>query len=133
MYVNIVRSGTFRLKGGNVQVYNQRYRRVPWSWTPTTMVVKRAAHISHVSAAGGVVSGRAKHYTMYGWQSYARKRVFVQRRAVGSSGWHTVGSVYASKQGWVHYATSTSSRYDFRLVVRASDKIWDAHSRAVRG
>jgi hypothetical protein len=133
MYVNIVRSGTFRLKGGNVQVYNHRYQRVPWSWTPTTMVVKRDAHISHVSAADGAVSGRAKRYTMYGWQSYARKRVFVQRRAAGSAGWHTIGSAYANKQGRVHYATATSSRYDFRLTVRATDEIWGARSRAVRG
>jgi hypothetical protein len=133
MYVNVVRSGTFRLKSGDVQVYNQRYQRVPWTWRPTAMVVKRAAHIAHVSAAGGVVSGRAKHFTMYGWQSYAHKRMFVQRRTVGSSAWHTIGSRLADNRGWVHYRTPTSARDDYRLTLRGTDEIWNARSRAVRG
>ncbi|HEY8301886.1 MAG TPA: hypothetical protein VIG48_08305 [Jatrophihabitans sp.] len=133
MYVNLVRPGTFDLKNGDVQVYDHSYRQVPWSWVRTTMVVKRAAHISHPAASGGVVSGRAKQFTKYGWQGYAGKRVFVQRRAVGTSGWTTLGSVFAGKYGGVGYATRTSARYEFRLVLRASDTVWNARSTIVRG
>lgn len=133
MYVNLVRSGTFRLKHGNVQVYDHSYRQVPWSWVRTTMVVKRAAHISDPAASGGVVSGRARHFTMYGWRDYTGTRVFVQRRPVGTSRWTTLGSVYAGKHGDVAYATRTSARYQYRLSLRASTKVWGARSAIVRG
>lgn len=133
MYVNIVRSGTFRLEHGDVQVYNHSYRRVPSSWVRTSMVVKRAAHLSHVSASGGVVNGRAKHFTTYGWQSYAHKKIFVQRRPVAASDWHTIAARDSGRRGWVHVPVPTSSQYDYRLTLRATDKVWNARSNAVRG
>ena len=133
MYVNIVRSGAFHLEDGNVQVYDSSYRRVPSSWMRTTMVVKRAAHIFHPAANDGVVSGRAKHFTMYGWQGYAGKRVLVQRRPVGGSRWTTLGAVRAGRHGGVGYRTPTSPRFDYRLLLRAGDKVWGARSRIVRG
>lgn len=133
MYVNIVRSGTFRLKHGNVQVYDRSYRQVPWTWVRTSMIVKRAAHIFHPTASGGLVTARAKHFTTYGWQGYGHKRVFVQRRAIGATDWHTLGSVYADGRGRVRYATRTSPHYRYRLTLRATAKVWNARSKAVRG
>lgn len=133
MYVNIVRSGTFRLERGDVQVYNHSYRQVPWSWVRTSMVVKRAAHIFHPAASGGLVTARAKRFSTYGWEGYSGKRVFVQRRAIGTASWHTLGSVHADEHGRVRYATATTPRYRYRLTLRASDRVWNARSRSVRG
>ena len=133
LYVNLVRPGTFELKNGDVQVYDHSYRRVPSSWVRTTMVVKRAAHVFGPAAAGGVVSGRAKQFTEYGWQGYGGKRVFVQRRAVGGSRWTTLGSVRAGTHGGVGYRTRTSPRFEYRLLLRGTTTVWGARSRIVRG
>ena len=133
MYVDLVHSGRYELRDGNVQVYDQRYERVPWSWNDTSMIVKRAAHFSNVAASSGVVSGRAFVFTKYGWSGYRGKRVYVQRRAAGSSTWHTLGSVRAAAHGVVRYRTVTSSRYVYRLVLNATPAVWNARSAQVRG
>jgi hypothetical protein len=133
MYVNLVHSGSYRLRNGNVQVYDRRYERVPWSWHRTSMIVKRAAHFSNVAASGGVVSGRAFVFTKYGWSGYRGKRVYVLRRAVGSPTWHTLGSTRAAAHGVVRYRTATSSGYVYRLVLNATPSVWNARSAQVRG
>src|SRR6185312_738835 len=98
-YVNLAPTGRYVLRNGNVQVYDQRYERVDWSWRTTAVVVKRSAHIFRPRASAGVVSGRAMRYTKYGWSGYGGKRVFVQRRPVGSRSWHTLGSVRVPGKG----------------------------------
>ena len=133
MYVNLVRSGRYVLRDGNVQVYDHSYERVAWSWNPTAVIVKRAAHIFRPSASGGVVSGRAMRYTKYGWSGYQGKRVFVQRRPVGTSAWHALGSVRAARKGIVRFRTPTSSRYQYRMYLTATSAVWGAASAAVRG
>ena len=133
MYVNLVHAGKYVLKNGNVQVYDQRYERVAWSWRTTAVVVKRAAHVFGPQASGGVVSGRAMRYTKYGWSGYQGKRVFVQRRPVGSQSWHTLGSVLAPRKGFVRYRTATSSRYQYRMYLTATSAVWGASTPAVRG
>ncbi len=133
MYINLVHSGGYQLRNGNVQVYDQQYERVPWSWNRTSMIVKRAAHFSDVAASGGVVSGRAFVYTKYGWSGYRGKRVYVQRRSAGSSNWHTLGSTRAAAHGVVRYRAATSSRYVYRMVLNATRAVWNARSAQVRG
>ena len=133
MYINLVHSGRYELRNGNVQVYDQRYERVAWSWHRTIMIVKRAAHISNAAASGGVVSGRAFVYTKYGWSGYRGKRVYVQRRPVGSSSWRTFGSTRAAARGVVRYGTATSARYLYRMVLNATPAVWNARSAQVRG
>jgi hypothetical protein len=133
LYVNIVRSGTFTLSHGNVQVYDRRYERVPYSWTTTRMAVKRAARIVHVSASGGVVAGRAIAFTKYGWTGYHGKRVYVQRRPAGSGRWHTLGSVQPAGNGRFRFYTPTTSRYVHRMYLTASANVWNARSVQVRG
>lgn len=133
MYVNLVHSGSYGLRDGNVQVYDQRYERVPWSWNRTSMIVKRAAHFSDVVASGGIVSGRAFVFTKYGWSGYRGKRVYVLRRAVGSSSWRTLGSTLAGAHGIVGYRTATSSGYVYRMVLNATPSVWNARSAQVRG
>ena len=133
LYINLARIGKYVLRDGNVQLYDQTYRRVSWAWQVTTMWVKRAARIIHVSAAGGVVAGRAQSYTEYGWTGYHRKLVYVQRRPVGSSTWHTLGSVRPAANGVVRYRTATSGRYVYRLFLYASTTVWNTQSASVRG
>src|SRR5690349_13073904 len=53
LYINLARVGKYTLRDGDVELYNQSYRRVSWAWQPTTMVVRRAARVIHVSAGGG--------------------------------------------------------------------------------
>ena len=131
MYVNIVRSGSYVLRNGNVQVYDHRYERVAWSWHRTTMVVKRAAHVFRPSASGGVVSGRSMRYGKYGWTG-SRQRVWVQRKPVGGSSWHTLGSAVPSRKGVVSFRTATSSGYLYRMLAHATNTVWGT-SVTVRG
>jgi hypothetical protein len=133
VYVNIARPGRYVLRDGNVQVYDHSYERVAWSWRRTAVVVKRAAHIFRPRAGGGIVSGRTMRYTKYGWSGYRGKRVFVQRRPVGTSTWHALGSVLAARKGYVRFATATSSRFQYRMYVTATSAVWGASSAAVRG
>jgi hypothetical protein len=133
LYVNIVKSGRFELRRGNVQLYDDRYERVPWSWRATSMVVKRGARIVHVSAQDGVVAGRALVYTKYGWAGYSAVPVYVQRRAVNAAGWHTLGSVRPGRNGRVAYRTATSARYVYRMITHATATAWNAASVSVRG
>jgi hypothetical protein len=133
MYVNLTPTGRYVLRNGNVQVYDQRYERVAWSWRTTAVVVKRAAHIFRPRASAGVVAGRAMRYTKYGWSGYRGKRVFVQRRPVGSRSWHTLGSVRAAGKGFVRFRTATSSRYEYRMYLTAASAVWGATTPAVRG
>jgi hypothetical protein len=133
MYANLAHSGRYVLRHGNVQVYNHSYERVAWSWRTTAVVVKRAAHIFRPRASGGVVSGRAMRYTKYGWAGYRGKRVFVQRRPVGTRAWHSLGSVRAAHKGIVRFATPTTSRYQYRMYVTPTSAVWGAASTAVRG
>jgi hypothetical protein len=133
MYANLAHSGRYVLRNGTVQVYNHRYERVAWSWRTTAVVVKRAAHIFRPRASGGVVSGRAMRFTKYGWSGYRNKRVFVQRRLVGTRSWHALGSIRAARQGIVRFATPTSARYQYRMYVTATPAVWGAASAAVRG
>lgn len=133
LYVNIVKSGRFDLRHGDVQVYNAKYERVSWSWRATTMVVRRAARIVHLSVGGGIVAGRALVYTKYGWAGHSDVPVVVQRRRVNSSTWRTLGSMRPAAGGRFRFATATSSRFVYRVIQRATTNAWNANSVQVRG
>ena len=132
LYSALAKTGTYRITSGDVQVYDSSYRQVSWSWRTTTTVVKWAARADHVTAASGRVSGRTVHSSKYGLTP-SRAVVYVQRRAVGATRWLTLGHVRPDSNGWISYATATSSHYRYRLLAHATSSVWDAVSAPVRG
>jgi hypothetical protein len=133
LYINLDHTGRYAVNSGDVQVYDNRYEQVDSSWRTTAMIVKHGARITHASAGGSTVTGWVQDYSKFGWAAYAHAKVYVQRRAVGSSTWHALGSTHADAQGRVSFHTVTSSNSVYRLSVHRTSSIWGAGSTGVQG
>lgn len=133
LYINLDHAGKYVLDAGDVQVYGWDYRQVNYRWRTTTMIVKHAGRFQHTRAAGGVVSGRAQHYGKFGWAGTRGATVHLQRRVVGTSTWHTVGSEHAGSGGSVRFSTPTNVHHQYRLAFAKTTTVWGAHSHPVTG
>jgi hypothetical protein len=133
LYINLDNVGRYVLKSGDVQVYDRQYRQVGFTWRTTTMTVKHAARITHVSAGGSTVSARVQHYSKFGWQAYANRAVYVQRRVIGATTWRSLGSAHADSTGRVSFHVSTTSNHEYRLAIHQAPSVWGTASKSVRG
>jgi hypothetical protein len=133
LYINLDRTGTYRITAGDVQLYNHRYRRVAYRWRNTAMIVKHAGRFTHVAAGTSSVGGRAEHYSKFGWTGYGGVAVHLQRRAVGSSEWRTLRTARADSSGRVSFATDTDASHRYRLSFGSTSAVWGATSKRVRG
>jgi hypothetical protein len=133
LYINLDRTGTYRITAGDVQLYNHRYRQVHYRWRNTTMIVKHAGRFTHVAAGASTVSGRAEHYSKFGWTGFGGVAVHLQRRAVASSEWRTLGTARADSSGRVWFATGTDASHRYRLSFGKTSSVWGATSKRVRG
>ena len=77
--------------------------------------------------------GRAERYSKFGWPGYAGVQVQLQRRAVGSSGWHTLETARAGNGGRVSFATRTDANHRYRLTFGKTSSVWGATSKHLRG
>ena len=131
--INLDHTGRYTISSGEVQLYDNSYRKVPYTWRSTVMTVKHATRISSVSAGGSAVTARVKHFTKFGWTASSDVKVVVQRRAVGSSTWHRIGATHTDSNGNAYFATPTSSSHAYRMITRTTPSLSRGQSKSVRG
>lgn len=131
--INLDHTGRYTITGGDVQVYGNDYRQVPYTWRSTVMTVKHAARIGRIAVAGSAVTGKVKHYTTFGWTNSSGVEVIVQRRAVGSSTWRRIGSTRTDASGRASFATPTSASHAYRMITPATPSLSPGRSKSVRG
>lgn len=114
------RPGKYTISGGDVQVYDAQYERIPAHWRTTSTVVRFGARFTGVRSSRRTVSATLKHYSADGWRTSGSTKVSLQKRT--SSGWRTVATHRAS-HGTVSFGHGAGR---FRLVSAASATVWSA-------
>jgi len=130
-YANIERPGTYRLVGGEVQLYDADEVRMPSRWRATSTVVKYRARLTHITVGGGAVNATLQGYGPTGWTPLAGVRVVLEHRTAGGA-WRPVASARSGGAGRVALAAQARATAGYRLVSAATGDTWGATRRLTR-
>jgi len=130
-YAAIERPGTYRLAGGEVQVYDADEVRVPFRWHETSTVVKYRSRITHVAVGRGGVTATVQGYGPAGWSPMSHVRVVLEHRAADGA-WRALAHGHTGSAGRVSLSAAAHATSAYRLVSASTHDTWGATRRLTR-
>ena len=107
------------------------YDQVPVHWTATKTSIRYGSKISIATKRSGhkvTVSGVAKKYTTAEEYKAYKTKVSLQRKSKTAKTYRGFKTLTASSSGKVSYSYSTTSKYDYRLVIKDASGVWGSTS-----